>query len=285
MTLEDHWILSRFHRVTKDVNEAWQTYRFHEAANRIYDFFWGDLCDWYIELMKPRLTPENGAEQASAGTACGNLVSLFEASLRLLHPVMPFITEEIWHAVYDGHPPLKSIALAAYPQADEQQFDLAAETNMAIVQDLIVSVRNLRAELKVEQKQKVPIQVYTQDAKIKSLLGENQGAIERLAGVAGVTFVENSLSQMAGARSTAQFDVHVMYEKKIDVAAERKRLARELEQIEKEIANSTRQLGNEQFLAKAPATVVEGMRKRLAELQVLRDKIRNSLDELGRTGN
>jgi len=284
LTLEDHWILSRFHRVTKDVNEAWQTYRFHEATNRIYDFFWGDFCDWYIELMKPRLAPENGAEQASAGVACGNLVSLFEASLRLLHPVMPFITEEIWHAVYDGHPPLKSIALAAYPQADEQQFDLAAETNMAIVQDLIVSVRNLRAELKVEQKQKVPIQVYTQDAEIKGLLGENQSAIQRLAGVESVTFVENSLSQMARARSTARFDVHVVYEKKIDVAAERQRLTKELEQMEKEIANSTRQLGNEQFLAKAPAKVVEGMRQRLAELEVLREKVRSSLDQLGRSG-
>jgi len=284
LTLEDHWILSRFHRVTKDVNEAWQTYRFHEAANRIYDFFWGDFCDWYIELMKPRLAPENGAEQASAGVACGNLVSLFEASLRLLHPVMPFITEEIWHAVYDGHPPLKSIALAAYPQADEQQFDLAAETNMAIVQDLIVSVRNLRAELKVEQKQKVPIQVYTQDAEIKSLLEQNQSAIQRLAGVESVTFVETSLSQLAGARSTARFDVHVVYEKKIDVAAERQRLTKELEQMEKEIANSTRQLGNEQFLAKAPAKVVEGMRQRLAELEFLREKVRSSLDQLGRSG-
>jgi len=284
LTLEDHWILSRFHRVTKDVNEAWQTYRFHEAANRIYDFFWGDFCDWYIELMKPRLAPENGAEQASAGVACGNLVSLFEASLRLLHPVMPFITEEIWHAVYDGHPPLKSIALAAYPQADEQQFDLAAETNMAILQDLIVSVRNLRAELKVEQKQKVPIQVYTQDAEIKSLLEQNQSAIQRLAGVESVTFVETSLSQLAGARSTARFDVHVVYEKKIDVAAERQRLTKELEQMEKEIANSTRQLGNEQFLAKAPPKVVEGMRQRLAELEVLREKVRSSLDQLGRSG-
>ncbi len=285
LTLEDHWILSRFHRVTKEVNEAWQTYRFHEAANRIYDFFWGDFCDWYIELMKPRLAPENGAEQASAGTACGNLVSLFEASLRLLHPVMPFITEEIWHAVYDGHPPLKSIALAAYPQADEQQFDLAAETNMAIVQDLIVSVRNLRAELKVEQKQKVPIQVYTPDAKIKSLLVENQSAIERLASVESVTFVESPLSQLPGARSTARFDVHVIYENKIDVAAERQRLSKELEQIEKETANGQRQLGNQQFLAKAPAKVVEGMRQRQAELEVLQEKIRSSLSELARTGN
>ena len=283
-TLEDHWILSRFNRVTKDVNEAWQTYRFHEAANRIYDFFWGDFCDWYIELMKPRLAPENEAEQASAGAACGNLVSLFEASLRLLHPVMPFITEEIWHAIYDGNPPLKSIALAAYPQADEQRFDLAAETNMAIVQDLIVSVRNSRAELKVEQKQKVPIQIYTGDAEIKSLLEENQSAIRRLANVESVTFVGNSLSQLAGARSTARFDVHVIYEKKIDVAAERQRLTKELEQMEKEMANSQRQLGNEQFLAKAPAKVVEGMRKRLAELEVLREKVRSSLDQLERSG-
>jgi len=225
-----------------------------------------------------RLAPENGA---AAGIACGNLVSLFEASLRLLHPVMPFITEEIWHAVYDGNPPLKSIALAAYPQADEKQVDLAAETSMAIVQDLIVAVRNLRAELKVEQKQKVPIQIYAPDAEIKSLLGQNQSAIERLAGVEGVTFVESSLAKVAGARSTARFDVHVVYEKKIDVAAERARLTKELEQVEKEMANGQRQLGNEQFLAKAPAKVADGMRKRLTELEGLREKIRNSLEQLG----
>ena len=279
-TLEDHWILSRFHRVTKEVNEAWQTYRFHEAANCIYDFFWGDFCDWYIELVKPRLALENGAEKASAGVACGNLVSLFEASVRLLHPVMPFITEEIWHAVYDGKPPLKSVALAAYPQADEKQVDLGAETNMAILQDLIVNVRNLRAELKVEQRQRVPIQVYPQDAEIKSLLEENRGAIERLANVESIAFVESPMANLPGSRSTARFDVHVIYEKKIDVAAERTRLTKELEQIDKEIANSQRQLGNEQFLAKAPAKVVEGMRKRLAELGVLHGKVRNSLDQL-----
>jgi valyl-tRNA synthetase len=284
-TLEDHWILSRFQRVTKDVNEAWQTYCFHEAANRIYDFFWGDFCDWYIELVKPRLAPENGIEQASAGIACGNLVTLFEASLRLLHPVMPFITEEIWHAIYDGKPPLKSIALAAYPQANEGQVDLAAETSMAILQDLIVSVRNLRAELKVEQKQKVPIQIYAEDGEVRSLLDQNRGAIERLANVEAISFVENPLSKLPGARSTARFDVHVIYEKKIDVVAERQRLTKELEQIEKETANSRRQLGNQQFLAKAPAKVVEGMRSRLAELEVLQQKIRSSFEELVRTGN
>ena len=126
-------------------------------------------------------------------------MNLFEASLRLLHPVMPFITEEIWHAIYDAKPPLKSVALAAYPQADEKQFNLAAETNMAILQDLIVAVRNLRAELKVEQKQKVPIQIFTQEAEIRSLFEQNRGAIERLANVESMTFVENSLSKLSGA--------------------------------------------------------------------------------------
>jgi valyl-tRNA synthetase len=282
-TLEDSWILSRFHRVTKDVNEAWQTYRFHEGANRMYDFFWGDFCDWYIELVKPRLAPENGVDKTSAGIACGNLVSLFEAALRLLHPVMPFITEEVWHAIYEGSPPLKSIALAAYPQVDEKQFDLAAETNMAIVQDLIISVRKLRADLKVEQKQKVPIQVYTQDAGIKSLLEQNRGAIERLGNVGSMTFVENSMANLPGAWSTARFDVHVVYEKKIDVAAERERLKKELEQIEKEIGNGQRQLSNEQFLAKAPSTVVEGMKKRAQELSVMREKTESKLEELKTT--
>ena len=226
---------------------------------------------------------EGDAEKASAGIACGNLVSLFEASLRLLHPVMPFITEEIWHAVYDGKPPLKSIALAAYPQADETQFDFAAETDMAILQDLIVSVRNLRAELKVEQKQRVPIQVYTQDAEIRALLEQNRGAIERLARWRVWHSSTNPWPSLPGARSTARFDVHVIYEKKIDVVAERERLKKELEQIEKEIANGQRQLSNEQFLAKAPAKVVEGMRSRAQELTVLLEKAKGKLEELKTT--
>jgi valyl-tRNA synthetase len=278
VTLEDRWILSRFNRVTKGVNEALETYRFHEAANQIYDFFWGEFCDWYIELIKPRLL--DGADHQSARIACSNLLSIFDASLRLLHPVMPFITEEIWQAIYDNKPPLQSVALAPYPQADDRQFDLAAETEMAILQDLIVSVRNLRAELKVEQKQRVPIQVFTEEAEIRKLIEQNQGSVERLAGIEKIEFVKNSLAKLSGARHTARFDVHVIYERKIDIAAERERLKKELEQIEKEIGNGQRQLGNEQFLAKAPAKVVEGIRKRAHELQILHEKARSKLDEL-----
>jgi valyl-tRNA synthetase len=207
---------------------------------------------------------------------------LFDASLRLLHPVMPFITEEIWQAMYEGRPPLKSIALAEYPRANEKQFDLAAETEMAVLQDLIVNVRNVRAELKVEPKVKVPVEVFAPEAAIRGMIEQNRGAVERLANVEKIAFVKDSLAKQAGARNTARFDVHVIYERKIDVAAESEKLKKELEKIEKEFVNNQRQLGNEQFLAKAPANVVEGLRRRAEELVVLQEKTKSRLTELGR---
>jgi valyl-tRNA synthetase len=277
-TLEDRWILSRFNRVARDVNAALAAYRFHEAANNIYDFFWGEFCDWYLELIKPRLA--ESADRQTSRIACGNLVSLFEAALRLLHPVMPFITEEIWQAMYDGKPPLQSIALALYPQADEKLIDTTAEAQMAVLQDLIVSVRNLRAELKVEPKLRVPIRIFAQEPEIRTLLEENRGAVERLGGVGQIESVNHSVANLGGARHTARFEVHVIYEKKIDVAAERERLTKELEKMEKEIANGQRQLSNEDFLSKAPAKVVDGLRKRAEELQVLREKAVSKLEEL-----
>jgi valyl-tRNA synthetase len=195
---------------------------------------------------------------------------------------MPFITEEIWHAMYGGAPPLKSIALAAYPEADEKQFDLGAETEMAIVQDLIVSVRNLRAELKVEPKVKVPIEVYAHEPQMRAMLEKNSAAIlqDRPANVETITFVEKSLANLAGTRSTSRFDVHAIYEKKIDVAAERERLKKDLDKVEKQLGGSQARLGDEGFLGKAPAHVVEGLRKQVSEQVTLRDKIVAQLKDL-----
>jgi valyl-tRNA synthetase len=282
-TLEDRWILSRFNRAAKDVDQSLQTYRFDEAANRIYDFFWAEFCDWYLELLKPRLNFEEGADKGSARAACANLVNLFEASLRLLHPVMPFITEEIWYAMHDGKPPLRSIALARYPAANEEQIDLGAETEMAILQDLIVSVRNLRAELRVEPKVKVPVEVYAHEPEVRAMLEKNLGAVllDRPANVETITFVGSSLANLPGARSTSRFDVHAIYEKKIDVAAERERLTKELDKIEKQLTGAQTRLGDEQFLKKAPVHLVEGLRKQVEELRILREKIVAQLKELG----
>jgi valyl-tRNA synthetase len=280
VTLEDRWILSRFNRVTANVNEALATYRFHEAANSIYDFFWGEFCDWYLELIKPRLNFE-GPDKSAAKIACANLVNLFDASLRLLHPVMPFITEEIWQAIYEEKPALKSIALAPYPQANEKQVDLTSEGEMAILQDLVVNIRNLRAELKIEPKTKVPIEVFAHEPEIGTMIEQNRGAVERLANIEKMTFVEHSLAKLAGSRSTARFDVHVIYERKIDVASECERLKKELDRLEKGIGSGQRQLGNEQFLAKAPQTVVDNLRKQQQELAVLKEKTVSKLKELG----
>jgi valyl-tRNA synthetase len=151
---------------------------------------------------------------------------------------------------------------------------------MAILQDLIVNVRNLRAELKVEPRQRVPIQVHAVDG-VRQMIEHNRSAVERLATVESVDFVDASLAQAGGARTTSRFEVRVVFEKKIDVAAERARLQKELEGVEREIEGKRRQLGNDAFLQKAPPHVVEVLRKRLAELEVLREKAGAALHALG----
>src|SRR5437762_14351163 len=151
---------------------------------------------------------------------------------------------------------------------------------MSILQDLIVNVRNLRAELKVEQKLKLPIQIFAHDPQIRTLLEQNINAIERLARVDNVTFVNESLSNLPASRGTARFDVHVVYERKIDVAAECERLKKQLEKIEKELTNNQKQLSNDQFLANAPEKVVEGLRRRGQELVVLQQKAKDKQKEL-----
>jgi valyl-tRNA synthetase len=274
--LENRWIYSRFYRVAGEVNQGLADYRFDEAANTIYRFFWGEFCDWYLEIIKPSLsvTPE---EARGALTFLGDV---FEGSLRLLSPFMPFITEEVWHAMYDGKPPAKSIALVRYPELDQRWLNDQAEEQMAVLQDLIEKVRNMRAEMKIEPKVKTPVKIHAADD-VRALVRENRGMVERLASVEGIEFVDASLAQTPGARTTPKFEVALVYEQKVDVAAERERLSKERNKLENELANADRQLGNQQFLAKAPGHVVEGIRKRQGELQALIEKVKTALAKLG----
>jgi valyl-tRNA synthetase len=278
--LEDRWIGSRFHRVAGEVNGELAIYRFDEAAHRVYDFFWHEFCDWYVELVKLRLTAGAGPEEKEAAReALYHLVTVFEGALRMLSPFMPFLTEELWQAFYRDKAPRKSIALGAYPQSDPKQVDLAAETEMAVLQDLIVNVRAIRADLKVEPKTRTPIRIFA-EPEGRRLVEQNHVAVEKLSGVEGITFVESSLAKEEGARSTARFDVAVVYEQKLDKAAERRRLEKEVAKLEAEIASAERQLSNQQFLAKAPAHVVERMRKSLQEKKILLQKARAALEGL-----
>jgi valyl-tRNA synthetase len=193
---------------------------------------------------------------------------------------MPFITEEIWQTIYEGRGSEKSIALVHYPLPNDEQVDLTAEAEMGFLQDLIVSIRNLRAELEVEPKERVPVEIFVEGTGLRRLIDENCGALERLAGVQEARFVSQSLARISGARHTARFDVRLVYEKQVDMAAEREKRLKELAKINQELEHIVRQLDNQQFVAKAPAHVVEKLQARRDEANVLREKIEEKLEEL-----
>ena len=275
--LEARWIVAELGATAAKVNASLENYRFDEAANSIYQFFWGSFCDWYIEIVKLRLDFSETADKEKTKAALTTLVSVFEASLRLLSPIMPFLTEELWHAVYDGNPPAKSIALASYPEGDEH-LDDAAVIDMSVLQSLIVEIRALRKEIGVEEKAITPVEVRI-DLGMRPVLKENIAIVERLARVSEIRMVDQ-IAAGVSKHSTANFDVAVIYERTVDVAAESGRLKKEIVRQEKIIANAERQLGNPGFIEKAPAPIVEGLKKQLAEARRLLEKARGDLDEL-----
>jgi valyl-tRNA synthetase len=270
--LESRWIVSRLNDTAAKLNQELAEYRFHEAASLVYQFFWGDFCDWYLEIVKLRL--DFSSPSASTQAALTTLIGVFEAALRLLSPFMPFLTEEIWHGLYSGKPPRTSIALASFPAGREHTDDLA-EIDMRVLQELIETVRALRKDLGVEEKVAAPIQLSRYQIPADCL-----SFVQRLARVSEVIPVDK-LNESASSRSTFNFDVAVLYERKIDVTAERERLIKELTRFEKEASNAERQLTNDGFLAKAPSNVVDGLRRRAGELNVLIPKVRAALDSLG----
>jgi valyl-tRNA synthetase len=276
--LETRWILSRLSETTRAVDAALTNYRFDEAANAVYQFFWGDLCDWYLEIVKLRLEFGEGADLAASKAALTTLLAVFEAALRLLSPFMPFITEEIWHAIYDNATPAKSIALTRFPQPEDIAADAVSVSAMEIIQQLIVTVRGLRKEMAVPEKEPAPIRIFANN-RVAALADGNTDLLARLARVSSVEFASGPLTG-DGTRSTADFDLAVIYERQIDVVAERERLTKELAKYEKGLIASERQLGNIAFMEKAPAHIVDGLRKQAADTKMLYDKTKAALDSL-----
>ena len=276
--LEARWIVAELQAAAAKVNQSLENYRYDDAANTIYQFFWGSFCDWYLEIVKLRLDFSETAGKTQTKLALTTLLQVFEASLRLLSPFMPFLTEEIWHALYDGNPPAKSIALTRYPQAAETPADAEAMAQMALLQSLIVEVRALRKEIGVEEKAVTPIELRI-GAILQSAVEENKAMVERLAKVIEIRFVKGITAGLSK-HSTPSFDVAVVYERTVDVAAERERLSKDIAKHEKGLISAERQLGNEGFLAKAPAQVVEGLKKQEAETRLLLEKARAALAAL-----
>ncbi len=279
--LEAKWILSRLSVAAKEVDKALAAYRFDEAANAVYQFFWGELCDWYLEVVKLRLDFNEDADKGATREALTTLAAVFEAALRLLSPFMPFITEEIWHALWTrqgaGSAGAKSIALTRYPQADDAVVDEASVREMVLLRELIVAIRGVRKEMAVPEKEATPVRVFGQAAETAAT---HSSVLAKMARVSSVELASGALSG-AGSRSTPQFDVQVVYERVIDVPAERERLTKDLARYEKGLGAAERQLGNEVFMAKAPAHIVAGLRKQATETKVMFEKTQAALAELG----
>jgi valyl-tRNA synthetase len=274
---EDRWIVAEFESTANKVNRSLESYRYDDAANAIYQFFWGSFCDWYLEIVKLRLEISDTAGKEKIKPALTTLLSVFEASLRLLSPFMPFITEEIWHVLYGGNPPAGSIALAHYPPV-QGIIDASVQIEMELLQSLIVEVRALRKEIGVEEKAIVPIELRAGES-LREIAEQNRDIIERLARVSEVRFVDQ-ISAGLSKHSTPQFDVAVIYERTIDIPAERERLTKEIAKREKQDANDERQLNDPAFVAKAPAHIVEGKKKQMQENRLLLEKAKAALAAL-----
>jgi valyl-tRNA synthetase len=281
--LETCWIVVELHATADKVNQSLENYRYDDAANAIYQFFWGSFCDWYLEIVKLHLDFSETADKVKTRAALTMLVSIFEASLRLLSPFMPFLTEEIWHAIYDGDTPVKSIAQTVYPKADWGILPVAKQEEMQIadmhlIQLLITDIRARRKYRGVPDKEFVQV-LLTTEARTMSILERNIDIIQRLARVSEIVLVGKS-GQQQYVSFGASWSLDVVHETTIDLLAERERLTRDIAKYEKGLAAAERQLGNEGFSAKAPANVVEGLKKQEAETRVLLEKARAALQNL-----
>src|SRR5882672_6990076 len=274
--LVDQWLYSRLAITIETVNEALKNYRFHEAAQSVYQFFWGDFCDWYIEWVKPEL---QSADRERATVAWKNLFAAFDAALRLLHPFMPFLTEELWHQL-PQKAGAKSIALDRFPEASANWKNASAIAEVAIIQKVVTTVRNIRAELKLDPKKKIAAEFSSQDAAVKELVSDNLEAIRRFAVLSELRVGSDHLGGDGMLRHTAEFDLRVPFAEIVDPQPEIARLKKEIEGLQKAIASKERQLGDETFRSRAPGDIIKKLEATLAEQRIELQKLQERLDQL-----
>ncbi len=287
--LHDRWIMSRLNRTAQIVSAAIENYRFHEAVQTLYHFFWDDFCDWYIELSKADVTAQEPSPARAA--ARSRALTLLEQALRLLHPFMPFITEELWqrlpgigtqllHPAYAHAEP--TIMLAEYPQADPAQIDARAEGEVQALIELISRVRNIRAEMNIKPGEAVPVLVGAPDASLRAIFAAGAPQIARLVRASEVRVEPNVNGPRASARAVLAggAEVAVPLEGLIDFAQERARLHKEQEKLAKEAERLEGQLANQNFVERAPAEKVAELRQRLADIAQRTGALAQTLEAL-----
>jgi valyl-tRNA synthetase len=276
--VEDRWILSRLNRTIPGVTSLMEGFQFGEAQRQIYDFLWGEFCDWYVELAKIRLRPDR-----EVLSPIPVLVYVLEVSLRLLHPYMPFITEELWQnlrkRLAQDWQVTESIMVAAYPDADDTALDPESERVMESIVEIIRSIRNVRAQYKVESGRWVDAQIY--GGELTSVVTGYSEAIQTLARVRQVTFLERRLESTPGEDALAlvlkETDVVIPLGSMVDLEAERERLRKEIAENQTEVTRLEDRLKDEAFLVKAPAAVVDKERDKLATRKGKLERLKQQL--------
>ncbi|MBD2019724.1 class I tRNA ligase family protein, partial [Leptolyngbya sp. FACHB-36] len=275
LELADKWVLSRFHQVTQQTRADLDSYGLGEAAKGLYEFIWGDFCDWYIELVKSRLQGSNAESKRSAQQV---LAFVLEGILKLLHPFMPHITEEIWHTLTQSSDRVY-LALQSYPVPQPSLIDPDLEQQFELLIGTIRTLRNLRAEAEIKPGTKISAVLQSDSDRERQILFAGQSYIQDLARVETLTLtaqVDASDAQfIAGVTGTVQ--VLIPLTGVVDVEALRAKLQRELNKVEAEMQSLQARLSNENFVSKARPEVVEGARSSLAELEkqaeILRDRL------------
>lgn len=276
---EDRFILSRLNRTVRGVTRALNAFRFNEAAQALYDFFWRDYCDWYIELVKPVI---QGKETEDARRSRGVLLRCLETFLRLLSPFMPFLSEEIWQML-PGRVG-ESVTRRPWPRADGKFIDAELEARVERKFDVIRAARNLRKEYGIQPRVEVQVVVKPASREEEQVLCERPEASARLMGARELRIEEQfaPTPTMAAAPTPSGTIVYLDLDGAVDIAAERARLEKELNEIDSELARIGHELANERFLAKAPPEVVARSRQRKEQFAERRAKVQKSLDHLPR---
>lgn len=285
--LHDRWIVSRLNKTARELNAAIDNYEFHGAVQALYHFFWDDFCDWYIELAKSDVTAEQ--ESVTRSEARSRLLTVLEQALRLLHPFMPYITEELWqrlpgqkplHAAYAGAEP--TVMLAAYPEGSVELIDEAAESEMQAIIELISRVRNIRSAMNIKPGERIPIIIGAADEKLRGVFSSSRDQIARLVRASEISISERLEAPRASARAvlTGGAEVAVPLEGLIDFEQERQRLHRDMEKLRTEATKLEAQLSNPNFVSRAPAERVNEVRERIADIAQQSAQLQQTLENL-----
>ena len=270
----DRWIWSRLQGAVREMTEALQSHRFSDLTRALYDFVWRDFCDWYLELAKVRL---QGGDPQARRTAQDHLVRVLETALRLLHPIMPFITETLWQALPHGAA-ANSIMVAAWPECDAGLIDVEAEARMQYLQEAVTGVRIIRGEMNVPPGRKVEVLISAASDEVEQTLRQAAPYIALLSRAASVQVGQGLVRPPAsGSALTAAAEIFVPLEGLIDLAAERQRLKREIHKMDGLLKGLDAKLANERFLTKAPPEIVAQERQRQAEYRATQEKLNASL--------